>query len=31
MTKFYQRLLKQRQRPAAALRTAQVEMWRHKQ
>ncbi len=31
MTKFYQRMLKQGERPAAALRAAQVEMWRQKQ
>lgn len=31
MTKFYQKMLKQSQRPAAALRAAQVEMWRQKQ
>jgi len=31
MTRFYQRMLKQRQRPAAALRAAQVEMWRQPQ
>ncbi len=31
MTKFYEKMLKQRERPAAALRAAQVEMWRQKQ
>jgi CHAT domain-containing protein/tetratricopeptide (TPR) repeat protein len=31
MAKFYQRMLKDRQRPAEALRSAQVEMWRQKQ
>ena len=31
MTKFYQKMLKQGERPAAALRAAQVEMWRQKQ
>jgi CHAT domain-containing protein/tetratricopeptide (TPR) repeat protein len=31
MTKFYQKMLKQNQRPAAALRAAQVEMWKQKQ
>jgi CHAT domain-containing protein len=31
MTKFYQKMLKQGQRPAAALRSAQVEMWKQKQ
>jgi CHAT domain-containing protein len=31
MTKFYQRMLKQGERPAAALRAAQVEMWKQKQ
>jgi CHAT domain-containing protein len=31
MTKFYEKMLKQGQRPAAALRTAQVEMWKQKQ
>ncbi len=31
MTKFYQKMLKQNQRPAAALRSAQVEMWKQKQ
>jgi CHAT domain-containing protein/tetratricopeptide (TPR) repeat protein len=31
MTKFYQKMLKQGQRPAAALRAAQVEMWQQKQ
>ena len=30
MTKFYQRMLDQGQRPAAALRAAQVEMWKEK-
>ncbi len=28
MAKFYQKMLKENQRPAAALRAAQVEMWR---
>lgn len=31
MTKFYQKMLKQGERPAAALRTAQVAMWNQKQ
>ena len=31
MTRFYRRMLKEGQRPAAALRAAQVEMWRQKQ
>jgi CHAT domain-containing protein len=31
MTKFYQKMLKRGERPAAALRAAQVEMWRQKQ
>jgi CHAT domain-containing protein/tetratricopeptide (TPR) repeat protein len=31
MSKFYEKMLKQGARPAAALRAAQVEMWRHKQ
>ena len=31
MTKFYERMLKQDERPAAALRAAQVEMWKQKQ
>jgi len=31
MTKFYEKMLKQGQRPAAALRAAQVEMWQQKQ
>jgi len=31
MTKFYEKMLKQGQAPAAALRAAQVEMWRQKQ
>ncbi|MBA2524990.1 MAG: CHAT domain-containing protein, partial [Pyrinomonadaceae bacterium] len=31
MTKFYGKMLKQGQRPAAALRSAQVEMWKQKQ
>lgn len=30
MTKFYEKMLKQGERPAAALRAAQVEMWRQK-
>ena len=31
MTKFYQKMLKQGERPAAALRAAQMEMWKQKQ
>ena len=31
MTRFYEKMLKQGERPAAALRAAQVEMWRQKQ
>jgi tetratricopeptide (TPR) repeat protein len=31
MAKFYQKMLKEGQRPAAALRSAQVEMWRQRQ
>jgi CHAT domain-containing protein len=31
MTKFYDKMLKQGQSPAAALRAAQVEMWKQKQ
>jgi CHAT domain-containing protein/Flp pilus assembly protein TadD len=31
MTKFYGKMLKQGERPAAALRAAQVEMWKRKQ
>ena len=31
MTKFYKKMLKGGQRPAAALRAAQVEMWKQKQ
>ncbi len=31
MSKFYQKMLKDGQRPAAALRAAQVEMWRRRQ
>ncbi|HEX4945084.1 MAG TPA: CHAT domain-containing tetratricopeptide repeat protein [Blastocatellia bacterium] len=31
MAKFYRRMLKQGERPAAALRAAQVEMWKQKQ
>jgi CHAT domain-containing protein len=31
MTKFYERMLKKGERPAAALRAAQVEMWKQKQ
>src|SRR6185503_16398712 len=31
MTTFYQKMLKQGERPAAALRAAQVEMWKQKQ
>jgi CHAT domain-containing protein len=30
MAKFYEKMLKQGARPAAALRAAQVEMWRQK-
>ncbi len=30
MTRFYQKILKENQRPAAALRAAQVEMWKLK-
>jgi CHAT domain-containing protein/tetratricopeptide (TPR) repeat protein len=30
MTKFYERMLKQGERPAGALRAAQVEMWKQK-
>ena len=30
MTKFYRKMLKQGERPAAALRAAQVEMWKQK-
>lgn len=30
MTRFYQKMLKEQQTPAAALRAAQVEMWRQK-
>ena len=30
MTRFYQKLLKEQQAPAAALRSAQVEMWKQK-
>jgi CHAT domain-containing protein len=30
MAKFYQKMLKENQRPAAALRTAQVEMWKQR-
>jgi CHAT domain-containing protein len=30
MTKFYEKMLKQGERPAAALRAAQVEMWKQK-
>jgi CHAT domain-containing protein len=30
MTKFYEKMLKQGERPAAALRTGQVEMWKQK-
>ena len=31
MTRFYERMLKHGERPAAALRAAQVEMWKQKQ
>lgn len=31
MTRFYERMLKRGERPAAALRAAQVEMWKQKQ
>lgn len=31
MTRFYEKMLKHGERPAAALRSAQVEMWRQKQ
>jgi CHAT domain-containing protein len=31
MARFYEKMLKDRQRPSAALRAAQVEMWRQKQ
>ncbi len=31
MTIFYRQMLKENQRPAAALRTAQIEMWKQKQ
>ncbi len=31
MTKFYEKMLKRGERPAAALRAAQVEMWKQKQ
>lgn len=31
MPRFYQKMLKEGERPAAALRSAQVEMWRQKQ
>jgi CHAT domain-containing protein len=31
MARFYRRILKENQRPAAALRMAQVEMWRQRQ
>jgi CHAT domain-containing protein len=31
MTTFYEKMLKQGERPAAALRAAQVEMWKKKQ
>jgi CHAT domain-containing protein len=30
MANFYQKMLKEGQRPAAALRSAQIEMWKHK-
>lgn len=30
MTRFYQKMLKERQAPAAALRAAQIELWRQK-
>mgnify|MGYP001229587720 CR=1 FL=1 len=31
MTKFYEKMLNQGERPAAALRAAQVEMWTQRQ
>jgi CHAT domain-containing protein len=31
MAKFYQKMLRENQRPAAALRAAQVELWKQKQ
>jgi len=31
MTTFYRKMLKDGERPAAALRAAQIEMWRQKQ
>ena len=31
MAKFYEKMLKQKERPSAALRAAQVEMWKKKQ
>jgi CHAT domain-containing protein len=31
MTTFYRKMLRENQRPAAALRAAQVEMWRQRQ
>jgi CHAT domain-containing protein len=31
MTRFYEKMLRQGERPAAALRAAQVEMWKQKQ
>jgi len=31
MEKFYRRMLKDNERPAAALRAAQIEMWKKKQ
>ena len=31
MTRFYEKMLKHGERPAAALRAAQVEMWKQKQ
>ncbi len=30
MTRFYQKMLKEQQTPAAALRAAQVELWKQK-
>jgi CHAT domain-containing protein len=31
MVKFYEKMLKQGERPAAALRAAQVEMWKQRE
>jgi CHAT domain-containing protein len=31
MARFYEKMLKENQRPAAALRAAQVEMWKRKE